>query len=611
MKTKNGMNRGMIGLVMGVLLVGSATADTTTFTNNNANWSVAANWDNGLPGVGKSGIIGGGGSPITARMNADISGPPDAIFIRANGTLILWGTSMTTQHNLVMEGGKLTTDANRSCPAANTIALRYDSLFDNAGNQFFMNSVITNYGAEAGRLIVTNSGGGGFTYLATAANMNTYSGGTLVCNGTLQISTDNCLGSGDTVLLPGATLNLNGGNSSQRSRLVATDATINWGANLTLTCTNAVSRNLYVSTTAVAAGFYGLIADGSGSTGRLVKTGTGTLTLYSPTNTYSGGTLVTQGVLGVAVEQALGNGPVTVANGAEVQVYNVNNATLPGWTIEVLSNATVRLMGDATHYTTNVIVRAGGIIRPRDTANYSAYDNVRIEGRVYLKCGATSINTWFGTFRDGAVPGTLIYSDPGVTPPAIRGAGLYTGGTELQNSSTVQLSIGGNMPDTGRILVHTNCVMDFNSINDTVGGLAGVGWVKLGSAVVTNAEGIAPGTNLFTTGTLTATGTTGRIVLGANSTNLFHLIAPGTADQMVLRGNVNLTLGGALKIDKVGSGGIQDGDYTLFDLDGGTPTNSFAKLIMPDGYTGIITTNGNDIVLTTRWHAAGTLILIQ
>lgn len=617
MRAKRRLNGGIVGCVTWVCV--NAVMAQTTFTNNNQNWNVTANWDNGLPGVGKAGIIGGGGSPITARANTDLAGPPDHIYVRPNGTLQLTA-SLAAQNNIVMEGGALTTANNYGLPAANTLFLRYDSYVAciTSNNSLTISSVITNYGAEAGRLMATNTVG--FVQL-NGAN-NSYSGGTVVgC--TLKVGTDNCLGSGDTVLLPGSTLSCIA-NQGQKSRIVVTNATISWSAGYTLTSSNYVSGTLVLDTANQSPILRGLIADADGATGRVLKTGSGTLGFYTTNNTYSGGTLVTQGVAKVMVEKALGNGPVTVTNGAELFTWAVTNVTAPGWNIDVYSNSTARLYSIFNAYTTNIIVHNGGKIYPNTAGNYDSYDRLQIEGQVTLFADpGGSSHYWCGGFRDGAAPGTLICSGPAGSfsfPILLSGTNTYTGGTEIRNSCWTQLQTRNgyspNLPDTGMIVVHTNCVMDFNGFNDTVGGLGGAGLVSLGSAVVTNSEGISPGTNLLTVGTLTVTGTTGRIVLGANSTNLFHLIAPGNADQVVVTTSntpapVLLSMGGTLKVDKAGSTPIESGAYTLFHLVGGSPTNSFANLVMPDGYAGVITSSSNDIILTVVRRSQGAVLMVQ
>jgi hypothetical protein len=225
---------------------------------------------------------------------------------------------------------------------------------------------------------------------------------------------------------------------------------------------------------------------------------------------------------------------------------------------------------------------------------------------------------WYGTFRDGAVPGRLVFTGPSLATSVnngFSGVNTYTGGTEIEDGGVDALPFkllgNGRMPDVGEILVHTNGVMDFNDINDTVGGLAGVGRISLGKAVVTVNEGVSPGTNAWQTGvlTVTSTSTSARVTLAASSTNLFHLRTPGDQDQVVIQGAGGLTLGGAIKI--AGAPTVTSGSYTLFDLNGGALSGTMPALILPENCSGSVVTNSGDVVLSLTWHPPGTLVQVR
>jgi autotransporter-associated beta strand protein len=393
------------------------------------------------------------------------------------------------------------------------------------------------------------------------------------------------------------------------------------GAGYTLKCTNSVRGDLEVLASAGAvATLGGLIEDYSASeTGRLVKTGGGSISLVN-SNSYSGGTLVKDGVLVVNnVAKALGKGNVIVTNGAEITLYNIAEPSWPGAEIIILSNASVRFSAfPGTLYTTNVIVREGGHFKGNTAiGGYYIYDRVRIEGRVFLNRypSQSGSHSWAGLFQDGAVPGRLILTGPGTGSTFIASANLYTGGTEIEdggpNAFPLKLTGSGRMPDTGEILVHTNGIMDFNNISDTVGGLAGVGTISLGKAVVTVNEGVSPGTNNWQPGLLTvaATSSAARITLGDASTNLFHLRSPGLQDQVVLQGPAGLTLTGTIEI--AGTPLISSGTYTLFDLNGGSLRGTIPSLTLPPLCSGTLNTNSGDVVLQLKVPEKGTIMMLR
>ncbi len=295
--------------------------------------------------------------------------------------------------------------------------------------------------------------------------------------------------------------------------------------------------------------------------------------------------------------------------------------TWPGAEVEILSNATVRLQSTSAYgLTNNLVVRDGGIIKGHTAVGgYTSYDSVRIEGRVYLHRypgSSSGNNAWHGVFRDGAVPGRLVYTGASAGRLTdFRGANTYTGGTEIEDggagAAAFLLFGAGRMPDTGDILIHTNGVMDFNGITDTVGSLAGVGTVLLGGATVTAAEGVSPGTNSLMAGTLRIE-ENGALVLGALSASTFHLgPVAGPSDRvLIVAAGGNLTLNGTLNI--VDLGDMDAGDYTLFDLNGGTVGGAFTATNMPEPFLGSVAVTGGDVVLTvTRKPPAGTLMLIR
>lgn len=611
-----------IGLAFGLLflLAGRVQAVEKIFSVNNGNINAAGSWiPSGAPTAGDTGIIGGGGTVTTVVFNANLAGPPDAIIVRTNGAIAL-NASMTTEHNIILAGGTLRYGSG-NYTYGSTISLSNESRFlTTSGNNLSFTGLIQNAGTEAGRLVITNSSTNLTGTITIRLARNTYSGGTVLCPGTVIISSTDALGTGPVELNPGAILNW-GASISLASRILAQGGKLLVSANWILRCTNSVRGDLEVFSTALTPNLGGLIEDYSASeTGRLVKTGSGVIILISP-NTFSGGTLVKEGVLTVlnGPDRALGKGNVIVTNGAEITLYNVAEPSWPGAEIIILSNASVRFSAfPGTLYTTNVIVREGGHFKGNTiVGGYSIYDRVRIEGRVFLNRypSQSGSHTWAGLFRDGDVPGTLVLTGTGTGSTFIASANTYTGGTEIEdggpNAFPLKLSGSGRMPDVGQILIHTNGVMDFNNISDTVGGLAGVGRVNLGKAVVTVNEGVSPGTNSWQPGLLTvvATSSLARITLASTATNLFHLRTPGFQDQVLLQGPVGLTLTGAIEI--AGTPLISSGTYTLFDLDGGSLRGSIPSLTLPPLCSGTLSTNSGDVVLQLKVPEKGTIMMLR
>ncbi len=157
----------------------------------------------------------------------------------------------------------------------------------------------------------------------TLAGASTYTGGTVVNAGTLQVSGAGTLGAtfGDLTVNTSGTVDLNG-----TSQAVG-------GLNGAGTLLNSASSKISTLTagTGDANGSYsGVIEDnaGSGGTVALAKSGAGTQTLSGP-NTYSGGTTVSAGTLlaGNTSGSATGTGSLTVKGGAAIGGYGSSSGT--------------------------------------------------------------------------------------------------------------------------------------------------------------------------------------------------------------------------------------------------------------------------------------------
>ena len=180
--------------------------------------------------------------------------------------------------------------------------------------------------------------------------------------------------------------------------------------------------------------FSGVIQDGGiggGTGGTLVKEGTGTLTL-SGTNSYSGGTAVTGGLINFNSSNNFGSGPITLnggglqwavgtstdissrlaafgSNGATFDT-NGNNVTLASTLFGVggLSKAgvgTLTLTGIET-YSGATAVNAGTLVVNGSIANSAVTVNAGATLAGTGTVGATTIRSG-GTFAPGNSPGTI------------------------------------------------------------------------------------------------------------------------------------------------------------------------------------------------------------
>ena len=137
--------------------------------------------------------------------------------------------------------------------------------------------------------------------LLLSSSANSYSGGTTVSGGVLQLGSAAALGSSNGALeVDAGTLDL-AGNSPTVGVLSGTTGTIS---------SSTGPATLTTGTGGGSSSFSGLIVDGVGPVA-LMKIGSGTLTLGSA-NTYTGGTTINGGVLSISNSANFGSGDVTI-----------------------------------------------------------------------------------------------------------------------------------------------------------------------------------------------------------------------------------------------------------------------------------------------------------
>jgi autotransporter-associated beta strand protein len=171
-----------------------------------------------------------------------------------------------------------------------------------------------NIGESGGSFGITKAGSG----TLKLSGINTYSGGTTLSAGLLQLNSSSALGStSGTLTVNGGILDLNGQNISVGNFTGAGGTIWNNGPNAgssTVTLTIGNGNN--------GGGTYaGIIKDNNGAAPlakvALTKTGTGTITL-SGTNTYTGVTTVNAGKLFINGDQTAATGTTTVNNSGSV-----------------------------------------------------------------------------------------------------------------------------------------------------------------------------------------------------------------------------------------------------------------------------------------------------
>ena len=290
----------------GILQAGSATA----FSANSA-FTVNSQLDlngfsNTIGSLAGNGIVtNNGGASATLAVGNDNTNTAFSGSLQdgtstlgltkvGTGTLTLTGENTYTGETTINDGTLQLGNGGTTGSITGNVA-------NNGILAFNRSDVVTFGGVISGAGSVQQNGIGTTVLIGN----NTYTGGTIINGGTLQLGNGGTAGS-----ITGTVLN-NGILAFNRSDFIIFD---------------------------------GLIS----GTGSLAKLGSGTLTL-SDSNIYSGGTTIAGGTIVTQNASALGTGPVAFGNGTALQVQNLLNVN-GNWTVfpgtASVSGGTVQTFGD-------------------------------------------------------------------------------------------------------------------------------------------------------------------------------------------------------------------------------------------------------------------------
>lgn len=408
-------------------------------------------------------------------------------------------------------------------------------IFEQPIDDSYTGSAITGTGQ------VVKSGTGSLTMSSGTAN--TYSGGTFINEGALVVDKDSDLGavSGSITL---GTDNTAGG----------TNGTLRFDSSFNLETTRAITL-MEGGGTIDTQGYITNIDQTIAGTGTLTKTGSGTLTLNA-TNSYIGGTVLKEGVLGINSDSALGN------SSSRLVMYDTTTLQLNG---DVNSNRLVTLAGGpSSMMTINTQTNNGtfagnidglGSLVKTGSGTLSLYGNNLYQGGTKVKEGTLAINS------DASLGGAA-------------------GSLELWNNTTLKLD--GNVYMSSRPVI----IGDSNTLSQSV-TIDTQGYTGVISQNIDQSAGEK--TKLIKTGTGT---------LGLYGNNTY---SGGT---WVKNGTVAITSPLSL-----GKSDVQLGDHEDTSLDGSGSTQGTlradadidfrgsGKSIILNKGGGTINTNGNAIIL--------------
>ncbi|MLP79176.1 AIDA autotransporter-like protein ShdA, partial [Salmonella enterica subsp. enterica] len=393
-------------------------------------------------------------------------------------------------------GGTLISDG--TLVASNVDALGSGDVTDNATLELNTGGTFDNAISGSGK--VEKSGDDALTL----SGANTYSGGTLISGGTLVASNVEALGTGDVT--DNAVLELNTGGTfdnviSGSGQVVKSgdDALTLSGSN-TYTGGTTINDGTLIATSVDALGS-GDVTDNatlelntggtfdnaiSGS-GQVVKSGDKMLTL-SGANSYSGGTLISDGTLVASNVESLGTGDVTNNATLELNTGGTFDNAIGGSGNVVKSGADTLTLSGSNSYTGGTTISGGTLV----ASNVEALGTGDVTNNAVLE-----LNT--GGDFDNAISGSGQVEKSGDGTLTLSGSNTYTGGTTINDGTLIATSVEA----LGTGDVTDNATLALNTGGDFINNIGGTGRVeKSGDETLT-----LSGSNTYTGGTLISGGT--------------------------------------------------------------------------------------------------------
>ena len=509
------------------------------------------------------------------------------------------GTTILTANNTYTAGTTISAGTLQLGNGGTTGSITGD-VIDNGVLSFNRNDVATFAGTISGAGSVNQIGAG--TTILTANN--TYTGGTTISAGTLQLGNGGTTGSITGDVIDNGVLSFNRSDVATFAGTFSGAGSVN---QIGIGTTILTATNTYTGGTTISAGILQLGSGGTtGSiTGDVIDNGVlsfnrsdsvtfaGTIsgagsvnqigigtTILTANNTYTGGTTISAGTL------QLGNGAITgsiVGDVIDSGVLSFNRSDVATFAGTISGAGSVNQIGTGTTiltanntYTAGTTISAGTLQLGNGGTTGSITGDVIDNG--VLSFNRNDVATFAGT-----ISGAGSVNQIGTGTTILTANNTYTGGTTI-SAGTLQLGNGGT---TGSIIgdVIDNGVLSFNrsDVATFAGTFSGAGSVNQ----------IGTGTTILTAsiGTLTINGSLG---LNSGSTLNYNFGQAGVVggpfnDLAVVNGN--LTLAGTLNVALTPGGTFDPGIYRVISYAGTLTDNGLALGSVPPGTTEVVQTS--------------------
>ncbi len=539
----------------------------------NGNWGNGANWFGSTVG-------GGAGAPaIFASSN---TGPA---VVTLNGTQVVgslvinspntYSFNATTGSNLTLDNlsgvASITQDGDVTDTISAPVVLSANAV--TAGTSIAVSQINTlvisgNISEQAAGGALTLNGLGN----VTLSGNNTYTGGTILSSGTLNINAAHAIGTGNLVLADGVSLD----NTSGAPVTLSTVNAQEWQGNVSFLGSNDLNLgagNVTVDQTSIVTvnqgnlTVGGKISGNTGTTSNIFLTGNGTLTvlgnisgstttvtvsgstlvLSGSNNTFSNGLRIDAGTVTTTANGAIPNGTLTIVNAGNLNIGSTND-TIGAF---ILANGTVTGTGTLSS-SSNYVMQSGNIsvnlagtgALTKDTSgNVTMTGNNSYANRTTVSAGTLYLNGNNSFASGNSSANGLVYGT------VISGGNLVLGSSNILN-------------DLGSVTISSGA-LTMGSYNDTVATLGFGGGNITGTGTIT------------TTGNISFTGGTGTI--NPNLSGTGSLVQSG--GNVTVLGNLSYTGNTFL------SGGTQNLYSTTTNTAGYTQTGGTLNLYNAAGLT--------------------------
>ncbi|WP_432797190.1 autotransporter domain-containing protein [Poriferisphaera sp. WC338] len=496
-----------------------------------------------------SGVISGSGSLAVGMDSASDALTLSGVNTYSGGTTLL-GSTLILGNNNAVGTGNLSVDDDAAIQSnsddrtiSNTVSISSGNTLTVSGsNDLELTGVISGDGNLSVGMDAPEDD-------ATLSGNNTFTGGTTLASGTIELANDNALGTGALSVT---------GNSNIRSdddaRSVGNAIGISTGQTLTVVGLNDLALSGVIS------------GDGSLGIGMLADEDDVTL---RGNNTYTGGTTLSGGTVVLGDDDALGTGNLSVTGDAAIQSDAFSR--IIGNNISIGSSNTLAVNG-SFDFTLSGVISGDGALARTSSNILTVTGNNTYSGDTILSDGVLVLghDNALGTGNVSVTSNSVIRSND--DSRVVSNTFSIDGGQILTVTGGNSIEFSGIMSGSGTLRILTNSIQDIVTLsgNNTYSG----------GTTLEDGLTILANDNAFGTGSVTVADSV-QIQSDNDSRNVSNNFILSSSNFLTISGTNQLTLSGDLS----GSGSLA------------TLANSTVLLTGNNTYSGTTFLSGGEVIL--------------